>query len=65
MTDKNKMEKELIDGTNDIALSLFEAWQYCYSEYITFDKYAVRVMSYFKDHFDTIKKKIKNVDDEE
>lgn len=65
MTEKNKMEKELFYGTSDIALSFFEAWQYCYSEYITFDEYIVRVMSYFKDHFGTIKEKIENADDEE
>lgn len=65
MEDKNKMEEELIYGTDDIALSLFEAWQYCYSEYFTLEEYFERVAAYLREHFDTIIEEIKNADEEE
>jgi hypothetical protein len=65
MVDKSKMDEELIYGTDEIALSLFEAWQCCYSECFTFDEYVTRVLFYLKDHFATIKDEIENADDEE
>lgn len=65
MTDRNKIEEELIYGTDDIALSLFEAWQCCYSECFTLTEYFSRVAAYLKDHFDTIIKEAENADDEE
>lgn len=65
MTDRSKMEEELFFGTDDIALSLFDAWQCCYSEYFTLDEYFSLVAASLRDHFDTIIEEIKNADDEE
>ena len=65
MTDRSKMEEELIYGTDNIALSLFEAWQCCYSECFTLDEYFSLVAASLRDHFDTIIEEIKNADDEE
>ena len=65
MTDRSKIEEELIYSTDDIALSLFEAWQCCYSEYFTFAEYSLLVAAYLKDHFDAIIKEVENADDEE
>ena len=65
MVDRNKMEEELIYGTDDIALSLFEAWQYCYFECFTLDEYFERVAAYLREHFDTIIEENKDADDEE
>lgn len=64
MVDKNKVEEELIYRTDDIALELFDSWQCHYSEWFTFDEYAVQVVAYLKEHFNTIKTEIENADDE-
>ena len=65
MVDKNKMEEELIYSTDDMALSLFEAWQCCYSECFTLEEYFERVAAYLREHFDTIMTEIENADNEE
>lgn len=65
MTDKNKVEEELIDRTDDIALDLFDSWQCYYSEYFTLDEYFSLIAASLRDHFDTIIEEVKNADDEE
>lgn len=65
MVDKNKVEEELIYRTDDIALDLFDSWQCYYSEWFSFDEYAVQVVAYLKEHLNTIKTEIENADDEE
>lgn len=65
MTDKSKIEEELICRTDDVALDLFDSWQCYYSEWFSFDEYTVQVVAYLKEHFNTMKTEIENADNEE
>ena len=65
MTDRSKIEEELIYRTDDVALDLFNSWQCYYSEWFTLGEYFALVMAHLENHFDTIKEEIENADDEE